>query len=217
VPFVVHGRHEATPDYPYFDIDNEGVAWTLTRYLTQRGHRRIAFLNGLAGRGYVEDRRVGYLAALKAAGLDPAPELHVNGEMTEGYGLVSAVRFWSGAEPGPTAAICNNMRIAKGLLDGLRALGRRVPEDVSVVAHDDGLPGLVPDHFDPALTCTHSPLELSWQPLAEMLAGAVDGRPVDELQRLGEIGLIERASVAILGEERARESGTTGRLTEATR
>lgn len=197
VPFVVHGRHEADPDYPFFDIDNEGVARQLTGYLIARGHRRIVFLNGIAGRGYVEDRRVGYMAALREGGVAEAGALHVNGPMTEGYGLVSAVRFW-GEPGGPTAVVCNNTRIAKGVLDGLRALGRRVPEEVSVVVHDDALPGLRPEHFEPGLTCTHAPLERSWLPLAEILAGAVDGRPVDELQRLGEISLIERASVAML-------------------
>ena len=195
VPFVVHGRHEAAPDYPYFDIDNEGVARRLTGYLSARGHRRIVFLNGVAGRGYVEDRRTGYLGALREAGLGPEAAIHVNGEMTESYGLVSAVKFW-GEPGGATAVICNTTRIAKGVLDGLRALGRRVPEDVSVVAHDDALPGLRPELFEPALTCTEAPLETSWEPLAEILAGAVDGRPVGELQRLGEVALTERESVA---------------------
>jgi LacI family transcriptional regulator len=195
VPFVVHGRHEAEPDYPFFDIDNEGVARELTRYLTARGHRRILFLNGVAGRGYAEDRQRGFAGALAEAGIDPAEALHVNGEMTEGHGLVSAVKHAAGPG-GPTAVICNSTRIAKGVYAGLAALGRRVPQDVSVVAHDDALPGLRPEHFDPALTCTHSPLELSWQPLAEILAGAVDGQPVGTLQRLGKVTLAERESVA---------------------
>jgi LacI family transcriptional regulator len=210
VPFVVHGRHEAQPDYPYFDIENDGVAQTLTRYLIDRGHRRIVFLNGRAGRSYVEDRRLGFFAALAAAGITPTPDLHAYGEMTEGSGLVAAVRFWGGDEPGPTAVVCTSMRIAKGLLEGLRALGRRVPEDVSVVAHDDALPGLRADHLDPPLTCTYAPLENSWQPLADILAGAVDGQPVDELQRLGEIRLIERGSVAILAANTPSESDGTG-------
>lgn len=208
VPFVVHGRHEAGPDYPFFDIDNEGVARQLTRCLTARGHRRIVFLNGPAGRGYAEDRRLGYLAALREAGVGRDRALHVNGEMTEGYGLVSAVRFW-GEPGGPTAVICNSTRIAKGVLDGFRALGRRVPEDVSVVAHDDALPGLRPEHFEPGLTCTHAPLEASWQPLAEILAGAVDGRPVGALQRLGEVRMVERDSVAAPG-ARAKEGAGEG-------
>jgi LacI family transcriptional regulator len=217
VPFVVHGRHEAEPDYPYFDIDNVGVARTLTRFLTQRGHRQIVFLNGVAGRGYVEDRKFGYMEAIRAAGLPVDPDLHQNGEMTEGYGLVAAVRFWGGAGRGPTAVICNNTRIAKGVLDGLRALGRKVPDDVSVVAHDDALPGLMTDRFDPGLTCTYSPLEQSWEPLADILAGAVAGRGARELRQLGEIKLIERASVAILEREGTHESMESQRLTERTR
>jgi LacI family transcriptional regulator len=66
------------------------------------------------------------------------------------------------------------------------------------------------ERFDPPLTCTFSPLENSWRPLADTLAGAVDGRPVDELQRFGEISLIERASVAILEVEETSESENAG-------
>ena len=206
VPFVLHGRTESSPNYPYFDIDNDGVGYDLTRYLTDRGHRRIAFLNGRAGRSYAESRLIGYARALAEVGVVYDPALYLCDEMSEGAGLLGTVQLWSGNRLRPTAIICGSTLIAKGVFQSLAALGLSVPGDVSVVAHDDELPGVRVAAFPVPLTVTWSPLERSWKPLAEILANAVDGHPMEELQQLGKITLIERDSVAMLQPEGNAES-----------
>lgn len=198
VPFVVHGRTVETPDYPYFDIENQRIIAELTDHLTQRGHRRIAFLNGIAGRSYVTVRERGYLTALAAAGIASDPRLHVNGEMDEASGLIATVRLFSDGAPRPTAVVCGNVRLARGVYQALAALGLSVPDDVSVVAHDDHLPALRASAFFPALTVTKAPLRESWEPLAECLTGAIEGRPLAELQRIGGYQFIARNSVSSL-------------------
>ncbi|MCC7320608.1 MAG: substrate-binding domain-containing protein [Rubellimicrobium sp.] len=195
VPFVIHGRTVPAPDYPFFDIDNETVGHTLTRLLIERGHRRIAFLNGPRRHTFVEWRRDGYLRALAESGIAADPDLHLADEMTEGFGMIGGLRLMTSGAP-PTAVICGNTLILKGLIQTLGALGLEVPRDVSVVAHDDALPGLRAAGFDPAVTVTRSPLEMSWQPLAEILLGHMDGQPVDGLQIWGPVEVIERGSIA---------------------
>lgn len=198
VPFVVHGRRAMTTDHPYFDIDNDAVAYDLTSWLTARGHRRIAFLNGRAGRTYVEARHAAYLRALSEAGAMIRPDWHLTQDMTEGFGLTATMDLFRGDGPHPTAIICGNTLIAKGVYRILTALGLSVPGDVSVVAHDDELPGVRAAGFDPGLTGTRSPLQVSWEPLAGLLADAIAGVPAAELQRLGAVDFIERGSVATL-------------------
>lgn len=196
IAFVVHGRSGETIDYPYFDIENEQLAYDLTEYLLARGHRRIAFLNGIAGRSYVSRREAGYLRALGAAGTPHIPELHLNGDMDEAQGLTGTIRLFSGNAPRPTAIVCGNVRLARGAYQALAALGLSVPGDVSVVAHDDELPALRASAFFPALTVTKAPLRDSWEPLADCLAGAIAGKPLAGLQRVGHYSFIERNSVA---------------------
>ena len=194
LPFVVHGRTGDAPNYPYFDIENERLAYDLTTHLTRLGHRRIAFLNGVAGRSYVTVRKRGHLAALADAGLAALPGLHVNGDMDEAAGLIATVRMFSGSAPRPTAILCGNVRLARGVYQALASLGLSVPGDVSVVAHDDHLPALRASAFFPALTVTKSPLRDSWEPMADCLAGAIDGQPLDRLQRIGRYEFIARNS-----------------------
>lgn len=194
LPFVIHGRTEPVPDYPFFDIDNEAVGYTLTRLLLRRGHRRIAFLNGPRGHTYVEWRRDGYLRALREAGAEPDPALHLSDDMTEAFGMIGALRLLTAPDP-PSGIVCGNPLILKGVFQTLTSLGLTIPGDISVVAHDDDLPGVRTAGFDPAVTVTRSPLAISWQPLAELLLDRMDGRPLAELQRWGPVEVIERDSV----------------------
>lgn len=196
VPFVVHGRHRAGPDYPFFDIDNHGVGYRLTEALTKAGHRQIAFLNGKVTHSFAAQRRDGFVQALRDAGIAPAPGLHLGAEMTEGFGLLSTVQLCGPGGARPTAIICGNTLIAKGVFDALAALGLRVPHDISVVAHDDDLPVFSAASIPVPLTVTAAALSESWQQLAELLALRIDGAPLGELQRFGQLSLIERASVA---------------------
>ncbi|MGL5009722.1 MAG: substrate-binding domain-containing protein, partial [Paracoccaceae bacterium] len=196
VPFVVHGRIGDHPQHAYFDIENERIANELTAFLAVQGHRRIAFLNGVAGRSYVTVRERGYRTALESAGIACDPRLHVNGVMEEPTGLVETIRLFSDGGPRPTAIVCGNVLLARGAYQALTALGLSVPGDVSVVAHDDHLPHVRASAFFPALTVTKAPLRDSWKPLADCLAGAIEGQPLSALQQIGAYEFIARNSVA---------------------
>lgn len=194
ISFVVHGRIWPKADHPYFDIDNEGILHQLTGHLTGLGHRRIAFINGELSHSFSSARMRGYLRALAEAGLQPDPALIRNGQMTEAIGLVSTIEMFRDSDRRPTAVICSDVRIAKGVYQALEALGLSVPGDVSVVAHDDHLPQLRASAFFPALTVTKAPLRDSWEPLADCMAGLLEGRPLEELQIVGRHELIIRNS-----------------------
>lgn len=185
VPFVVHGRIGENPVHPYFDIENEGIFYELTDHLLSLGHQRIALLNGVEGRSYVGARLRGYLRALTGAGVGTDKAITRNSEMTEAFGLVSAVDLFSPGGDAPTAIICGNVRIAKGVYQALQALGLTVPGDVSVIAHDDHLGNLQTAAFYPALSVTDAPLRDSWEPLAGCLADAIAGAPLSKLQLIG--------------------------------
>lgn len=195
IPFVVHGRTSAEARHAYFDIDNHQVAYRAARRLVERGHRRIALINGLAHFSYARERLEGYRAALAEAGLPCLPELVRHDRMTEALGLVSTIQFLSGAAP-PTAVICANTLIAKGVYEGLAMMGRRIPDDVSVIAHDDVLPESVSPLFRPELTLTRASIQDSWAPLAELLGAAIAGGPAETLQQVGPLDFVEGGSVA---------------------
>ena len=194
IPFVLHGRTADKPDFPYFDIDNFGVGYRLTRHLMDHGHRNIAFLNGEKGRSYVTARQMGYAAALAESAIPFDPGLHCHGPMAHSFGLVQTILIMQTPNP-PTAFIAGNAWIAKGIYAGLQALGLRIPQDVSVVGHDDLLPQAETGFMSPPLTVTESALHLSWTPLADLLLGALTGQEIETLQKIGDVAFVDRASV----------------------
>ena len=194
IPFVVHGRIWPDADHAYFDIDNEGILYQITRHLTGLGHRRIAFLNGAPGHGFASARMRGYARALAEVGVAVDPALVRPGEMSEARGLVATVELFRIDGLRPTAIVCSDVRLAKGVYTALEALGLSIPGDVSVIAHDDHLPQLRASAFFPALSVTKAPLRDSWKPLTDCLTGLLDGRPLAQLQIVGHHELIIRNS-----------------------
>ena len=92
----------------------------------------------------------GYLSAVKSAHIAPAPELICTSLFrpvaSAGAGGLEAI--WSRTQDF-TAVVCFNDLMAMGVVEALRAKGKRVPEDVSVTGFDD-----VSEHyqFEPKLT-----------------------------------------------------------------
>ncbi|ETX27179.1 substrate-binding domain-containing protein [Roseivivax isoporae] len=196
VAFVVHGRSHAAPPYPFFDVDNCAILHDHAARLAALGHTRIALVDAGPGAAFTAFREDGYRAALEAAGLRPDPALVVRAPMTEGNGLVAAIRLLSDPATRPTAIICGNLLVAKGVFAGIRALGLTVPGDVSVTAHDDVLRAVGADGFAPALHRTRAPIADSWPHLADFLARAVAGEDPAALQRVAPFKVIEGASIA---------------------
>ena len=194
VPFVVHGRTETQPQHAFFDIDNVDVAYQNAKHLIDLGHRRIAMLNGPQGKAYSEYRLRGYKAALEEAGLNYDPNLVQSSAMTEANGMVLTARLFEDSPHRPTALICGNILLAKGAYAALQAMQLRVPDDVSVIAHDDVLSTIRGSAFYPSLTVTKSAFSESWSNLAEILCAQIQGDTSVKQQRLAKVEFISRAS-----------------------
>lgn len=196
IPFVVHGRSGDRSDFPYYEIDNFDVGYRLAKHLVGKGHTHIALLNGRAELNSAIQRQAGFEAALKDAGLAPHPKLMRNARFSEAYGQLSITQMFASDHEKPTAVICTSISIAHGVYRAADALGLMVPDDLSVVAHDDCLPDSQSDGFLPPLTVTASPLADSWGPLADTLIGRISGNAIEELQILKPIEFINRKSVS---------------------
>jgi LacI family transcriptional regulator, repressor for deo operon, udp, cdd, tsx, nupC, and nupG len=120
-------------------IDDVGVARTATEHLISLGHRRIGFVGGDPQQQMnfltPSDRRAGWLAAMRAAGLDPDPRWEVVGDFTAAGGL-RAGRALLALPERPTAVFAASDEMAFGVLAAARDAGVRVPEELSVIGVD---------------------------------------------------------------------------------
>jgi LacI family transcriptional regulator len=132
-------------------VANYDGARAAVSHLVRLGHRRIALVRGPNGNMDAEERRRGYRQALEDEGIarDPAWEFH--GDFTEASGYEAGLVLPKGKKV-PTAVFAANDSMAIGLVSGLLASGRRVPDDIAVVGFDDIS---LAQYVTPPLTTVH--------------------------------------------------------------
>ncbi|MEU8246580.1 LacI family DNA-binding transcriptional regulator [Nonomuraea sp. NPDC048916] len=117
------------------DLDFAAAGALCVAHLAERGHREVALLGAPSvvyerGTGFARRTLEGFTAALERHGLDgmalPCEETfeEVRASVT---GLLEA-------RPGLSGLVVHNEAAVKHVLSCLRELGRRVPEDIAVVA-----------------------------------------------------------------------------------
>ncbi|HEY0866464.1 MAG TPA: LacI family DNA-binding transcriptional regulator [Fimbriimonas sp.] len=162
-PLVSIGTTVNLPGVSLVDIDNETAAATLTRYLQNLGHRRIAFVGGSVVGTSALERARGYVGAMIEAGATDEEVCVVNtrGISDDANGVATSVeahrparhahRYYDvvglgqavarfvveSAMPDVTAFVCWNDGVAREVIAGLKRKGVRVPDDVSIVSFDD--------------------------------------------------------------------------------
>lgn len=132
MPFLALGRSETPGDYPWIDLDFDGVARASVAELARLGHRRIAIA---APRRDVNLARVyidGYRAALAAHGLPFDDALVLRASASENGGLAVAEQLLAMADR-PTAVLLGQELMAIGVYSGLQAAGLTPGRDLSVI------------------------------------------------------------------------------------
>jgi LacI family transcriptional regulator, repressor for deo operon, udp, cdd, tsx, nupC, and nupG len=201
-------------------IDDVEAAKNAVQHLVNLGHVRIALIAGdtedVSMFTVPRDRRAGYRAALKAAGLPLDPSLEVQGDFTAIGGARAAGELFGRPNP-PTAIFAESDEMAVGALSTLSRLGLRVPEDVSVVGFDDHP---LADIFD--LTTVSQAVADQGRAVAGHLVGALGGsiaHPGPGQLRVP-TRLVVRGSAAVASRPRRPQHVLTGaqdRTKQATR
>jgi len=133
-----------TRRFPTVMFDDRAAAQTATAYLLGLGHRTVHHL-AVPSSTSIGARLRGWRAALQAAGA-VVPEVVEAGWSAESGSRAARALA---EDPQVTAVLCGNDDLALGTLHAMRAAGRSVPEQVSVIGFDD-----VPQaaYYSPALT-----------------------------------------------------------------
>jgi LacI family transcriptional regulator len=153
-PFVLIGRH---PHHAvnFVDIDNRLAARDAVMHLLEHGYRRIGMVDGPPNMIASIDRYAGYVNALQEAGRMPDPGLTLHADFTRrgGYRAMQAI-LNSNPVP-PDAMFVASDTMASGVLQALRDVGLRVPDDVAVMGFDGLDETLV---SQPILSTVHQPI-----------------------------------------------------------
>ncbi len=152
----------------YVVVDNVAGATAATAHLIAHGHRRIALVCDDLGIVTARDRRDGYLAALRAAGI-PGDDALIRTARTETACVASVVELLSSADP-PTAIFAARNTATVGAATALKSLGKQ--NSIALIGFDEVR---MADLVDPGIsTLAQDPARLG-QEAARMLLARLDG------------------------------------------
>lgn len=163
LPFLLVGRHPTDSRVSYVDVDNQNGAREAVMHLLRLGRRRVATISGPQTTIVGIDRREGYVAALRARGMNVDRSLMVESDFSEDGGYVAMQQLLPHS---PDAVFVASDSLAVGALRAIHDDGRRVPEDIAVVGFDD-MPFSV--RTDPPLTTVRQPIYRTGAVAAETL------------------------------------------------
>ena len=121
-------------DAHMINLPDEDAARIATEHLIDNGHRKIACLATAEGMRFTDRRLQGWRSALAVAGLSESGLVFASSDMDSGEAALAEL---TAGAPDTTAILCFNVLSAIGALRGLNHSGRRVPEDVSLIAIHD--------------------------------------------------------------------------------
>src|SRR5690242_5272825 len=165
VPFVTFGRPWGAPTvHPWVDVDGAAGTAEATDRLLAAGHRRIGFIGWPAGSGVGDNRREGWLGALRRAAHDPTGlDRAVLDRVAEGE--QAALDLLATARP--TALVCASDSLALG---ALRAVGTHSQSGAS--PGPDGRVAVI--GFDDTPVAQAVGLTSVGQPLAQAAARCIE-------------------------------------------
>jgi LacI family transcriptional regulator, repressor for deo operon, udp, cdd, tsx, nupC, and nupG len=153
---------------PSIGVDNHAGGRLVMNYLTELGHRRIAFVSAKRA-GDFHERLLAYERHMHdCCGGAPAAYVQIDENSHEG-GYQAMRRALSLPEP-PTAVWCADDTMAVGAYAAAQDQGYAVPEDLSIVGFDDTR---VAAYLRPALTTVRQPLEEIGRRAVELLLAKV--------------------------------------------
>lgn len=183
--------------------NNVSGTYTLTKYLLDKGFRKIGFFGSLNYSPSVRERFWGYQEAMLRhlsfsgfeEGIAYIKKYSVLKEVEDAVNhqdSAALVQFYQSLEEQPEALICSNDKMAILMCKVLSQCGLRIPEDLSIVGFDDiELSNMV----TPRITTMRVDKELMGKKAIERLLCCME-RPKEKVEKLAlDVQLIERDSV----------------------
>jgi DNA-binding LacI/PurR family transcriptional regulator len=189
VPLVLINGERQDLDAAFISSDEVHAIDLASTHLEALGHRRIGLAVGDERTWSVGTKVQAFARRRREAGEREPNIAFTDFSHAGGYEAARAL-----VDKGVSAIICGSDAMAAGAIDGVRSLGSTVPEDVSVIGHDDiSWAGLT----TPPLTTIRQSIPLMAQSAVRALLGAGEGsrRPA-RTELLVQPELILRGSTA---------------------
>ncbi len=193
IPVVLVDGYSNTESFDAVISDNFRAAYQAVEYLIQKGHHHIGLV-GSEENCYpsLKERRNGYLRALKENKISEVYLANFNINKSHGYQeTISLLNEF----PQLTALFCVNDDVGNAAMKAAQSLGKRIPEDLSILGYDDTYLAV---NSHPALTTMHVDTVTMGRAAVHLLSLRVDNPYSSRMSLIIHPWLVERESVRSL-------------------
>lgn len=191
IPIVFIDSYVHHPNFCNVGLEDFKGSYTATKHLIDHGHRRIGFVSPtIRDGGVLQERFYGYKAALTESSIPFDKQIVFESEMD--LESCFAVSEEIARHPDITGLVVTADIMAAGIMAGLRKLGRKVPDDISIIGFDD-----IPlcRMLTPTLTTIHQDIHLKGEHAVNLMLQKLEGKEPETAEVILPTYLVERESV----------------------
>lgn len=189
IPFVMLNSTYSEFDTNSVGSNDERAGFIATEYLIKKGHSKILAIMKIDDK-QGKYRLKGYVRAFADHQLSFANDAIVTYETEDKFDIQAKLEAIDLSQY--TAVICYNDEVALQVGNYFNAKGIRIPEDISIVSHDDSI---LSDNFIPPITSVSHPKERLGIEAARWIVAAIRGQVKESNQMLFAPHIVEKASV----------------------
>jgi DNA-binding LacI/PurR family transcriptional regulator len=139
IPFVTVGRVMNSNISNAYSVDNDNhtIIYSICKYLIEKGHQNLMFLNANELMTVSIDRKASFIKAMEDHNFDVKEHMihhkpDLNSSEYMNYGYKETINILGKQKKNVTAIIADDDRTAFCVLNAIKDLNLRVPEDVSI-------------------------------------------------------------------------------------
>lgn len=170
VPILCLDRYIMNSSIPYITTDNEYGAYIGVKCLIEKGHKKIACIQGLPESTPSKDRKRGFVKALKEFNLE---SFYIGGDEFSIMCGYRETQILLQKKEKPTAIFAMSSNIALGVMKAVDENGYSIPEDLSLISFDDYE---FLNYIKPPLTCIAQPVNEISQIAVRILIDSVEDK-----------------------------------------
>lgn len=142
VPFVMINGYSQGMPYDFVMADQDAGVHMALNYLRKRGHEKIALISGERGYSFLEKEEI-FCSIMKDWGIQDPERFIVRVPNVNNVETIrnteDAFRDILLSDQPPTAVFALNEIMATGILNAAAHVGLKVPDDISLIGHDNTL------------------------------------------------------------------------------
>jgi LacI family transcriptional regulator len=175
-------------------LDNVEAGKKATKYLIEKKHNRIGFITTGKNTQSGYERLIGYRKALEEEGIPFDESLIQSGENNAVSGDI-CMRNLLNLENPPTAVFVSHDMMAAGAYDAVFTRGLSIPQDISVIGHDNIS---LSQFLRPKLTTLDTHKDLLGRAGVDLLMEEIEAEKTLSREVVFQSEIVERDSVRIL-------------------